>query len=211
MSWVAVDYDKTECLYTYKPERHEDKDNRIWQLGGGEVIFLPKGSIKKLIGRDLTWEDEPVELIEMIMNRAQRTYLTPEEVQEFINLGVDFGETADVWLLSTGSEVMMRYTRDEGEYLSKFPECYTSLLPAPTLQEVLEVLPKDIELDGEEWTLAFALQPEYNNLWTVFYVILGGEKYHTESDQRHPNPLLAAIELLRWVCKNHPEKLTKTE
>ena len=27
-------------------------------------FFLPKGSIKKLIGKDLTWEDEPVELKE---------------------------------------------------------------------------------------------------------------------------------------------------
>lgn len=26
------------------------------------LVVLPKGSIKKLIGRDLTWEDEPVEL-----------------------------------------------------------------------------------------------------------------------------------------------------
>lgn len=26
------------------------------------VIYLPKGFIKKLIGRDLTWEDEPVTL-----------------------------------------------------------------------------------------------------------------------------------------------------
>lgn len=25
-------------------------------------IVLPKGSIKKLIGRDLTWEDEPVKI-----------------------------------------------------------------------------------------------------------------------------------------------------
>lgn len=25
-------------------------------------IFLPRGTIKKLIGRELTWEDEPVEL-----------------------------------------------------------------------------------------------------------------------------------------------------
>jgi hypothetical protein len=27
-------------------------------------IYLPKGTIKKLIGRDLTWSDEPVELKE---------------------------------------------------------------------------------------------------------------------------------------------------
>ena len=38
MAWVAVNKD-----------------------GSGEVE-LPKGSIKKLIGRELTWEDEPVEL-----------------------------------------------------------------------------------------------------------------------------------------------------
>lgn len=28
------------------------------------AIRLPKGSIRKLIGRELTWEDEPVELKE---------------------------------------------------------------------------------------------------------------------------------------------------
>ena len=26
------------------------------------LVVLPKGSIKKLMGRELTWEDEPVEL-----------------------------------------------------------------------------------------------------------------------------------------------------
>ena len=28
------------------------------------AIVIPKGSIKKLIGRDLSWEDNPVELKE---------------------------------------------------------------------------------------------------------------------------------------------------
>lgn len=28
----------------------------------GSYIELPKGSIKKLIGRELSWNDEPVEL-----------------------------------------------------------------------------------------------------------------------------------------------------
>lgn len=27
------------------------------------IVFLPEGSIEKLIGRKLTWEDEPVELV----------------------------------------------------------------------------------------------------------------------------------------------------
>lgn len=28
----------------------------------GDKMVLPKGSIKKLIGRELSWEDSPVEL-----------------------------------------------------------------------------------------------------------------------------------------------------
>ena len=36
-------------------------DDESWY---DSAIFLPKGSIKKLIGKDLTWEDEPVELKE---------------------------------------------------------------------------------------------------------------------------------------------------
>lgn len=30
------------------------------------MIELPKGSIKKLIGRELSWKDEPVELKEEV-------------------------------------------------------------------------------------------------------------------------------------------------
>lgn len=60
MAWVVKDgRDNTEWIYQYKPER--ESDYGYWWLGG-ECIELPQGSIKKLIGRDLTWEDEPVEL-----------------------------------------------------------------------------------------------------------------------------------------------------
>lgn len=36
----------------------------LWSLkyDYGAMVDLPKGSIKKLIGRDLTWEDEPVKI-----------------------------------------------------------------------------------------------------------------------------------------------------
>ena len=35
----------------------------IW-LNGCNYVELPKGSIAKLIGRELKWDDEPVELVE---------------------------------------------------------------------------------------------------------------------------------------------------
>ncbi len=59
MAWVAVDYNGVEGIYDSKPDRYDDC---FWIQKWGDSVSLPKGSIKKLIGRDLAWEDEPVEL-----------------------------------------------------------------------------------------------------------------------------------------------------
>ena len=64
MAWVAVDKDGRECIFLGKPKRvygfwvdaNEDSEDT--------QITFPRGSIKKLIGRDLTWKDEPVKLKE---------------------------------------------------------------------------------------------------------------------------------------------------
>ena len=40
-----------------------------WTNTDGEtctLISLPKGTIKKLIGREMTWEDEPIDLAEYL-------------------------------------------------------------------------------------------------------------------------------------------------
>lgn len=67
MSWVAVDSNGTEAVYTNKPERFSyDQDLGAWYDFNGKDVRLPSGSIEKLIGRILTWEDEPVELKELI-------------------------------------------------------------------------------------------------------------------------------------------------
>lgn len=56
MAWLAVDKNGDEYIYSERPQREDgyfiEEDN----------IFLPKGSIEKLIGKQLTWEDEPFEL-----------------------------------------------------------------------------------------------------------------------------------------------------
>lgn len=65
MAWLAIDGDKTEYIYEAKPVRYKncwstqyDKDRN--PIGG--LVLLPKGSIYKLIGKNLTWEDEPIEM-----------------------------------------------------------------------------------------------------------------------------------------------------
>lgn len=75
MAWVAVDAYSDEYIFQNKPKR----DGNWWvdyiyepsEERGGALeyhhnsdIRLPKGSIKKLICRDLAWNDEPVELEE---------------------------------------------------------------------------------------------------------------------------------------------------
>lgn len=66
MAFVAVDKDGMECVYATKPERN--KKCKRWQVASFRlllnVVHLPEGTIKKVIGRELTWEDEPVELKE---------------------------------------------------------------------------------------------------------------------------------------------------
>ena len=90
MAWVCVDKDGTEKISSGKPLRRSFKGlrikNALWGLCTGAYsknnwnkwcngwstekadflpffgVILPKGSIEKLIGKKLTWDDEPVEI-----------------------------------------------------------------------------------------------------------------------------------------------------
>ena len=67
MAYLCVNKDGQELICKNNPKRC----NSDWEdddyLGMGEHyvwydLNLPKGSIEKLIGKTLTWEDEPVEI-----------------------------------------------------------------------------------------------------------------------------------------------------
>lgn len=69
MAWVAVHKNGEEGIFSHKPTRGKELDFWYDKMEDGGVFYdteipLPKGSIKKLIGRELSWEDEPVELKE---------------------------------------------------------------------------------------------------------------------------------------------------
>ena len=58
MAYLCVDKDGTELKFSKKPRRLRDT---LWiQIPDGDG--LPDGTIEKLIGRPLTWADEPYEL-----------------------------------------------------------------------------------------------------------------------------------------------------
>ena len=58
MAWLAADGNGEEWIYSDEPQKGE----KYYYCKLGDNIQLPKGSIKKLIGRELTFEDDPVEL-----------------------------------------------------------------------------------------------------------------------------------------------------
>ena len=60
MAWAAVDENGRECIYQFRPKRGINQFIPLYPMS----MVLPKGSIKKLIDRDLTWKDNPVELKE---------------------------------------------------------------------------------------------------------------------------------------------------
>lgn len=69
MAWVAVHKNGKEGIFSHKPTRGEKLDFWYDEVEDGGVIYdteiaLPKGIVKILIGRDLDWNDEPVELKE---------------------------------------------------------------------------------------------------------------------------------------------------
>jgi hypothetical protein len=60
--WLAVDEDGMESWFENKPERAEMRSLcKYWNYTGKRWGDLFPGCIKTLIGRELTWADEPVE------------------------------------------------------------------------------------------------------------------------------------------------------
>lgn len=63
MAFLAVDSDNHEYIHTNRPIKRKFFDGTYGLDSVGYMaVRLPKGTIKKLIGRDLTWDDDPVEL-----------------------------------------------------------------------------------------------------------------------------------------------------
>ena len=64
MTYLCVDKDGTERIIECEVYCGRGGDEECWDYDphNDVCIELPKGTIKKILGRELTWEDEPVEL-----------------------------------------------------------------------------------------------------------------------------------------------------
>lgn len=62
-AWVAVDY-SGEFISDKEPFKDMFNIGYYGFVSDANVVKLSEGTIKKLIGRDLTWEDGPIKLKE---------------------------------------------------------------------------------------------------------------------------------------------------
>ena len=85
MAWVAVNRYDDEYIFEAMPKRfycvwaptYCEYENRVY-----DYVELPKGSIKKLIGRELSWNDEPVELKEDYRIKPEPKYRPFKDAEE---------------------------------------------------------------------------------------------------------------------------------
>ena len=66
MTYLAVDFGGNEKMFRTPPKRNKHYDPLYCYWVGNDVTYLERGTIKRLIGRTLTWEEEPVEFNELM-------------------------------------------------------------------------------------------------------------------------------------------------
>jgi hypothetical protein len=71
MAWLAVCDKGMELIFNIKPMRLIEHKCFVVDVEDS-AIKLPKGSIKRLIGRDLTWDDEPVEYADDLLKELEK-------------------------------------------------------------------------------------------------------------------------------------------
>ncbi len=132
-----------------------------------------------------------------------KTHLTAEEVLQFTKFGINFGETGNEYVASKTIGVIctpnllgdIKY--DKLVLRNQFQTAFA--IPAPNLQEVLNILPQKINSPFERKHLRI---DNFINVWSIGYNI----DLCFESE----NLLDAAIELLTYICENFPEILKIT-
>lgn len=62
MAYLAVNEDGSEIIVNDNRYLERDEDLGEWTTYGySDIVQLPHGSIEKLTGKEMTWEDEPIE------------------------------------------------------------------------------------------------------------------------------------------------------
>lgn len=141
MAWVAVTKQGREFISMCKPIRVTDEDNYYGWKDTFTEISLCSGSIKKLIGRDLSWCDSPVELkeiqscLDFILYLPQLFYLQLLWVELSVIYLVNIGKRSSVRRNKQYqmNKILKSSTRMRSIYVGYITEWCVSMVKALTL------------------------------------------------------------------------------
>lgn len=131
--------------------------------------------------------------------------LSIEQMQHLQELGMDTSNASMVWGKYDGEEEYSHLLpRDE----DVFERCLAvRYIPAYSLQDVLDALPKDISKDGCTWSASLYIDFENNRIAYGNTDRYGFEAYHEIMIEK--DLIDAAYEMLCWCIKNKHIKTNK--
>ena len=87
MAWLAVDADGQELIAVELPDRNRPTGigiSHYWGRGKFDIVNLPPGSIQKLTGKTITWNDEPIGIGEHEAKEPEYVPFDLESIKEHL-------------------------------------------------------------------------------------------------------------------------------
>lgn len=128
--------------------------------------------------------------------------LSIKQMQELKELGIDTSKASMCWIGCTDGNDVYPYNSTFKDIFESHKETIPSVLtPTFTLQDILEILPREIKpFKGcKSWKVWLRLLPYVGNRWCVLYENPDEIFYKSEGE----NPLEAAFNILKWCKQNN--------
>lgn len=128
--------------------------------------------------------------------KMENQVLSAEQMQELINMGIDISKASMRWMVSV-SGIQFLVPNDENSTLSITLEnefLINQYIPTFTLQDILEMLPREIDEHH------LILEDNYDEFDMYYFLSISGKPIHTIGDVTGKTPLEAAFNMLKW-CK----------
>ena len=63
-AYLAVEPNGNELIFSEPPRRFDEYSTCGWfcSSNSSQYVYVPRGTIKKITGKTITWEDEPIKL-----------------------------------------------------------------------------------------------------------------------------------------------------
>lgn len=123
--------------------------------------------------------------------------LSIEQMNNLVSLGVDTSQASMCWVEMPTANAILNDTEETEWSLFVNEDMYPSNVPAFTLEDILEILPRSIK---EDYYLSIIKE---KNAWNIYYRTPSPFAFLKAVQNREDKSLLqAAYEMLLWIIEN---------